>query len=201
MSTTPLRAAAAFATLALTAATIATAAAEPSLYAGLERRGGKGLSEAEMGDLLAGRGAGMALPAELNRYPGPAHVLELADTLRLSSEQEAETRRLFARMRAEAVPLGEAVVASEAELDRLFAFGAAQEGALRTLVAEIARLRGELRLAHLKYHLITRDLLSPTQVAAYEAARGYTASPGPGTHGYRRHGGTAGHGGGAHHPR
>ncbi len=193
---TPLRAAAAaFAALALAAGTIATAVAEPSPYTGLERRDVKGLSEAEVGDLLAGRGAGMALPAELNRYPGPSHVLELADTLRLSPEQEAETRRLFARMRAEAVPLGEAVVAREAELDRLFASGAAEEGALRTLVAEIARLRGELRLAHLKYHLVTRDLLSPTQVAAYDAARGYTApATTPGAHG-------KGHHGGAHHPR
>jgi Spy/CpxP family protein refolding chaperone len=182
------------AALLVTVAATVAVAAEPSPYAGLERRGVKALSEAEVGDLLAGRGAGMALPAELNRYPGPSHVLELADTLRLSPEQAAETRRLFARMRSEAVPLGEAVVAEEAELDRLFASGTADEASLRSLVAEIARLRGELRLAHLKYHLVTRDLLTPVQVAAYDVARGY--GTGAASHGSGGHGG-----GGMHHPR
>jgi Spy/CpxP family protein refolding chaperone len=171
---------------------VGAASAEPSPYTGLERRGIKALPEAEVADLLAGRGAGMALPAELNRYPGPRHVLELAEKLGLSAEQEAETRRLFERMRSEAVPLGGALVAKEAELERLFASGAAEEAALRAVVTEAARLRGELRLAHLKYHLAMRRLLSPEQVAAYDAARGYGA-------GHERRHGTGGHDGGAHH--
>ncbi len=177
---------------AILAAVLGTAAAtaEPSPHTGSEGRDIKALSEVEIGDLLGGHGAGMALPAELNHYPGPKHILELADDLGLSREQEAETRRLFERMRSEAVPLGEAVVAKEAELDRLFASGAAEEGILRTLVTEIARLRGELRFTHLKYHLAMRWLLSPGQVAAYDAARGH----GPGHDG--RHG-TGGHGGAA----
>jgi Spy/CpxP family protein refolding chaperone len=151
---------------------IGVALAEPSPYAGFEGRGIKALPEQEIGDLLAGRGAGMALPAELNQYPGPRHVLELAAELELSPEQEAETRRLFKRMEAEAVPLGEAVVAREAELERLFASGAADEATLRAVVAEAARLRGEMRFTHLKYHLAMRRLLSPAQVAAYDTARG-----------------------------
>jgi Spy/CpxP family protein refolding chaperone len=171
------------------AATAAAASAESLPYAGLKGRGIKALAESEVADLLAGRGAGMALPAELNRYPGPRHVLELATELELSPEQNTETRRLFARIEAEAVPLGEAVVAQEAELERLFASGAADEGSLRSAVAETARLRGELRYTHLKYHLAMRRLLNPTQVAAYDAARGYAAS---GQHG------TGGHGAGTH---
>jgi Spy/CpxP family protein refolding chaperone len=162
--------------------------AEPSPYAGMTGRGIKALPEEEVADLLAGRGAGMALPAELNRYPGPRHVLELADELGLTPEQEAETRRLFERMRSEAVPLGEALVAKEAELEWLFASGIAEEGALRAVVTEAARLRGELRLAHLKYHLVMRRLLSPEQVAAYDVAQGYSAGHG-----------ASGHDGGAHH--
>ncbi len=146
------------------------------------------LGDLLLADLLAGRGAGMALPAELNRYPGPKHVLELADELGLSREQEAETRRLFERMRSEAVPLGEALVAKETELGWLFASGAADEDALRAIVTEAARLRGELRLAHLRYHLVMRRLLSPEQVAAYDAARGYSAGHG-----------ASGHHEGAHH--
>jgi Spy/CpxP family protein refolding chaperone len=163
----------------------AVVGAEPSPYAGLEGRGIKALPEAEIADLLAGRGAGMALPAELNRYPEPRHVLELAHKLGLTPEQKAETRRLFERMRAEAVPLGEALVAKEAELERLFASANADEAALQAVVTEAARLRGELRLAHLRYHLVMRQQLSPEQVAAYETARGYSAGRGAG----KRHGG------------
>ncbi len=45
-----------------------------SPYAGLERRAVKSLSEQQVADLRAGRGMGLALPAELNGYPGPVHV-------------------------------------------------------------------------------------------------------------------------------
>jgi Spy/CpxP family protein refolding chaperone len=169
-----------------------TAAAEPSPYAGLEERAVKALSEEEIADLLAGRGVGMALPAEVNHYPGPKHVLELAGSLRLSPEQHAETQRLFGRMQAEAVSLGEAVLARETELDQLFGSGAAEETALRALVADIARLRGELRFTHLKYHLAMRRLLSLEQVAAYDTARNYAVGQG-GPRGAPRHDGGGGH--------
>ena len=59
----------------------------------------KSLSDQQLSDLRAGRGMGMALPAELNGYPGPVHVLELADALGLTPEQrekrldEEERRR------------------------------------------------------------------------------------------------------------
>jgi Spy/CpxP family protein refolding chaperone len=171
---------------------VGTAAAESSPYAGLEGRAIKALSEEEIADLLAGRGAGMALPAELNHYPGPKHVLELAANLRLTPDQQAETRRLFGRMQAEAVSLGEAVVTREAELDQLFSSGAAEEGALRLLVADIARLRGELRFTHLKYHLAMRRLLSMEQVTAYDTARNYAGGQGAPS-------GVPKHGGGGHH--
>ena len=62
-------------------------AAAPQPYAGMEGREIKALSPQEVADLRAGRGMGLALPAELNRYPGPMHVLELAEPLRLSPRQ------------------------------------------------------------------------------------------------------------------
>jgi Spy/CpxP family protein refolding chaperone len=166
-----------------------TAMAEPSAYADLRGRAVKSLSEAEVADLLAGRGAGMALPAELNHYPGPRHTLDLSRQLQLSPEQEAQTQRLFADMRAEAVPLGQALVAKEAELDRMFASSTADEPALRTQIAEAAQLRGELRFTHLKYHLAMRRLLTSEQVTAYDAERGYTTP----TDGHLDHGGEAAH--------
>ena len=56
-------------------------------YAGMKTRTIKALSEKQVSDLNAGRGMGLALAAELNGYPGPSHVLELADKLELSSDQ------------------------------------------------------------------------------------------------------------------
>jgi hypothetical protein len=75
-------------------------------YAGLEQRAVKALSEQQIADLRAGRGMGLALPAELNGYPGPSHVLENADALGLSAEQRERTKGLFEAMKAEAVPVG-----------------------------------------------------------------------------------------------
>src|SRR5689334_5411022 len=58
-------------------------------YAGLEQRAVKSLSNEQIDDLKAGRGMGLALAAELNGYPGPLHVLQLADRLELSADQRA----------------------------------------------------------------------------------------------------------------
>jgi Spy/CpxP family protein refolding chaperone len=38
---------------------------------------------------------------------------------------------------------------------------------------DIATVQGDLRLAHLKYHLATLELLTPEQAARYSALRGY----------------------------
>ena len=56
-------------------------------YAGLEQRPIKALAPERVADLLAGRGASYALAAELNSYPGPRHVLDLAAGLALTPEQ------------------------------------------------------------------------------------------------------------------
>ena len=58
---------------------VASAALAQSPCAGMQARSIKALSEQQVADLKAGRGMGLALSAELNGYPGPAHVLELSD--------------------------------------------------------------------------------------------------------------------------
>src|SRR3712207_1080028 len=63
-------------------------------YAGFEQRQIKALSDQQVADLRAGRGMGLALPAELNGYPGPVHVLEHADAMGLSITQRSEERRV-----------------------------------------------------------------------------------------------------------
>ena len=87
-------------------------------YAGLETRPVKALSDQQIADLKAGRGAGFApRGGALNGYPGPSHVLELAAPLGLSAEQKRSTEELFDAMKAETAPLGETMVAQEAGLD------------------------------------------------------------------------------------
>ena len=60
-----------------------------SPYAGMQSRAVKALTDQQIADLRAGRGMGLALAAELNGYPGPMHVLELADRLSLSCRTAA----------------------------------------------------------------------------------------------------------------
>ena len=82
-----------FATGALLLASASVFAQTP--YAGMQTRAIKALSEQQVSDLNAGHGMGLALAAELNGYPGPSHVLELADKLELSSDQRARVQSLF----------------------------------------------------------------------------------------------------------
>ena len=144
-------------------------------YAGMEAREVKALSPQEVADLRAGRGMGLALPAELNRYPGPMHVLELADPLRLSAEQRRRMEGLVEAMRAEALPLGERVIEAEGALDRIFATAQATPAAVTEASAAVGAARGSLRAAHLRYHLAAREALTPEQIGHYEELRGYAS--------------------------
>lgn len=146
----------------------------PGPYAGFERRPIKSLSDQQMADLRAGRGMGLALPAELNGYPGPLHVLEMADALALTETQRTRTGALLEGMRAETIPLGERIIGEEAALDRLFAERRITSDALSAATARIGTLQGELRAAHLRYHLAMHGLLTADQLARYDQQRGYT---------------------------
>ena len=157
-------------------------------YAEMKDRAIKALSEQQIADLKAGKGMGLALPAELNGYPGPIHVLEFADQMKLTAQQRARTDELYRSMKDEAVPLGERLIESEAVLDRLFANRAITHANLDTTTNDIARLQGQLRQTHLKYHLAMVDLLSPEQIQRYRQLRGYEPQPaGAGGHHKQRH--------------
>src|SRR3981081_1530105 len=131
----------------------ATAAIAQTPYAGMQTRPIKALSEQKIPDLGAGRGMGLALAAELNGYPGPSHVLELADRLELSAEQRASIQQLFDSMKAEAVPLGASLIQKEANVDKQFADRSMTPESLKVSTAAGAVTQGTLRETHLKYHL------------------------------------------------
>jgi Spy/CpxP family protein refolding chaperone len=154
----------------------AAAQAPHGAYAGWHHRRIKALSEQQVDDLRAGRGMSLALPAELNGYPGPAHVLELAKQLQLTPEQVTRTRALFEQMQREAQAGGQAVIEAEERLDRLFHDKQATPAALTRAVAEAATAMGSLRETHLRYHLSMMEVLTPMQVSEYQRLRGYRAA-------------------------
>jgi len=145
-------------------------------YAGLETRPIKALSEQQIADLRTGRGMSLALAAELNGYPGPRHVLELAAHLDLSPQQLQDVRRLFDEMTVEAVALGQTLITQETELDEQFARRTVSQDSLSSAIAVIAQAQAELRKTHLKYHLLTTASLTQQQLHRYSKLRGYTGS-------------------------
>ena len=82
---------------------------------------------------------------------------------------------LVEAMRAEVRPLGEAVIAAEGALDRLFATGRATPASVTEASDAVGAARASLRAAHLRYHLHAREALTPEQVGRYGELRGYAA--------------------------
>lgn len=158
-----------------------------SPYGGQESRAIKALSPQEVSDYLSGKGMGLAKAAELNGYPGPVHVLELAVQLELTAEQRAKSEALFQRTRSSAIALGKELVKEERALDELFASRSIDAPALASSLARIGKLQSQLRQVHLGAHLEQAALLSPEQIARYSQLRGYGASGGHGGHGGRSH--------------
>ena len=160
--------------------------AQPTPYAGQQHREIKALSSQEVQSYLSGHGMGFAKAAELNHYPGPMHVLELAEALQLTEPQRVQTQAIFDAMRREAIALGHQLVQAERRLDHLFAAQTVTEDALQEATRTIASYWGQVRNVHLRAHLAQRRVLSPEQIQRYHDLRGYTA-PGPNPHPHRHH--------------
>lgn len=176
----------------IAAASVLAQGASP--YSGQETRDVKALSENQIAGLLAGKGMGYAKAAELNGFPGPLHVLELAEKLELSDEQRAQTEANFQQMQADAQRLGAELVAAERRLDALFAQGSADEASVTGLTDAIGATGAKLRAVHLHAHLRQTRILSAQQIAQYVSLRGY-GHGGHGHHAPQHHGG---HHGGHH---
>ena len=142
-------------------------------YAEMQARAIKALSAEQIDGLSSGKGMGMAMPAELNGYPGPRHVLELASQLGLSEEQRARTQALFEQMASEAKAAGEEVIAAEKALDLLFRDRRATQESVAAAVSSAASAQGRLRETHLRYHLAMMKVLSAEQIDEYNRLRGY----------------------------
>ncbi len=147
---------------------------QQSPYVDLKTREIKALSDEAIQGYRDGSGMSLALSAELNRYPGPRHVLDLADVMGLDAEQIARVEAIRDAMTADAVRIGAQIVDLERALDLAFAQRTVDSTRLASLTNEIGRLQGELRFVHLTAHLAVTEILSQTQVEEYEMRRGYS---------------------------
>jgi hypothetical protein len=145
-------------------------------YATQEEREVKALSDDEAKQYLSGAGMGYAKAAELNHFPGPMHVLELADALQLSAKQRREVKALVDEHKVQARSLGAKLVDSERALEMLFHQPDVSQQALADAVRQLTLLHGAYRLTHLEAHRRMKPLLSAAQIAKYDALRGYTSA-------------------------
>ena len=150
-------------------------AEEASGHADQATHGIKSLSADQIQGYLEGREMGLAKAAELNGYPAPDHVLELANELQLTPHQRAKAEHLKSTMK-KAARLGHWLIQAERRLNLLFAKGEADDNNVTVLARQIGSLEAEIRLVHLRAHIEMRRVLTPEQIKKYEQARGYTQS-------------------------
>ncbi|CAN5515904.1 hypothetical protein BH18THE2_BH18THE2_22290 [soil metagenome] len=149
-----------------------------SKYTGQENRIIKSLSPEDVESLQTGTGdafGGMAKLAELNGYPGPRHVLDLANELKLSNEQKAKITTIYDNMKKKAVDLGQKIVNVEKIANGEFINKTITDSQIKQLIFKSSEIYGQLRYAHLSTHLKMLDILSPEQVNLYNNLRGYSS--------------------------
>jgi hypothetical protein len=66
------------------------------------------------------------------------------------------------------------LIQAEAALDKLFAEGNADENKLKSAMRSVDPAYMVLRRTHLRYHLLTKAILTREQVLAYNDLRGYS---------------------------
>lgn len=121
--------------------------------------------------LEQGSGAGVAMYADLNGYPGPKHILEMEHQLNLNLGQIRAIETVLDEMSEQARAKGKTIVKKEQELNALFRTGTAELEAVSRLATDIGRLRGELRAIHLTAHIHAKQILTDEQTRRYNELR------------------------------
>lgn len=150
-----------------------------SKYTGQEDRIIKSLSSEDIKSLQTGTGdafGGMAKLAELNGYPGPRHVLDLANKLKLTDEQKKNITTIYNDMKKKAIELGQKIVDIERIANEEFVNKSITDTQIKQLILKSAEIYGQLRYTHLNTHLKMLDILTSEQTALYNSLRGYSYS-------------------------
>jgi Spy/CpxP family protein refolding chaperone len=148
-----------------------------SKYKGEEHREIKSLSNDDIEELIDGKGWGLAKAAELNGYPGPIHILQMADKINLTKEQKVKVNELFQQMRNKAIPLGIQLIQLEKQLNITFQNKTINKKSLDNQLSYIENVRKKLRFVHLYTHLETPKILTKEQIDLYNKLRGYDIDP------------------------
>lgn len=149
-----------------------------SPYAGQETRGIKSLSPNEIQGLMKGHGTpfgGMAKLAELNGYPGPRHILDFSEEMKLTVEQKQQIQSIYDDHVIDAKALGKQLIDIEKKMNDKFEEDSITDEYLKEKINSSAKIYGELRYVHLKTHLLMVDILSKEQVKKYNSLRGYAS--------------------------
>jgi hypothetical protein len=152
---------------------------QTSPYAGQELRDIKSLSDDNIQSLQNGTGeafGGMAKLAELNGYPGPRHVLDMASELQLTDRQKMEIERIYQNMSNNAKSIGAAIIDIEQDMDGAFVNKTITQENLKLMLDKSADVYAQLRFVHLSAHLDTIQMLTMEQVQMYNTMRGYDSS-------------------------
>lgn len=153
-----------------------TSSSQISPYSGQEVRDIKSLSDKDVQSLQNGTGeafGGIAKQAELNGYPGPRHVLDIASELQLTDQQRMEIELIYQNMSKKAKSIGVGIITIEQDIDRVFADKTINEENLKLMLDKSGDLYGQLRFVHLSAHLDTMQILTIEQLQMYNKIRGY----------------------------
>ena len=132
------------------------------------------LTPKEVSELRNGEGMGLARPAELNRFPGPKHLLELTGEIGLTDEQSRRIKAIYKKMKERAVAKGENILMVERHLAGLFASRGPTAVKVTQVTGQLGIMRGELRAIHLLAHIEATRELTPAQIEGYQRLRGYS---------------------------
>jgi hypothetical protein len=76
-------------------------------------------------------------------------------------------------MSKETKALGVQLIKEEKALDLLFKNKKVNQQNLKEVTLQIGQTQAKLREAHLRYHLLTVEILTPEQINSYNKLRGY----------------------------
>lgn len=117
--------------------------------------------------------SGLAKLAELNGYPGPRHVLDMASELKLDAEQKEKVDVIYQNMRSKAKEIGAKIIAIEKQMDDSFANKTMSANELEHMLDKSASYYSQLRYVHLSAHIETANVLKEDQINMYNNLRGY----------------------------
>ena len=159
--------------LAIASAALAQHAHDASPYAHSQSAEIPSLTKEEVRTLRSGDGMGLARAAELNHFPGPRHLLELASKLGLGAAQVRRVEQIHKTMKARAVAKGEQILRAELHLSNLFSAGQPSIEETRRITGHLGTMRGQLQAIHLLAHIEAARELTAEQIRRYDRLRGY----------------------------